>query len=196
MLQGVSLGVEGNPNDFTAGTPETDLLPPGGSTTLPVTFAASGPGERTAMLRIASTDTFNPPFFMHLSGTLPQGPDAWRLTHFGTIFNEGPAADLSDPDGDGSPQSAGVCLPDKSQRARRFTPAELVKNGDNLEYTFNRPSDATEFLTYSVESSIAPNEGWGLEEITQVILSGDGTRLQLGYPSPSLTPRGFLSGCA
>jgi hypothetical protein len=179
QVQGVSLGDAGNPGDFTAGPPATELLPPGGSTTLPVIFAASGPGVRTATLRIASTDTFNLPFVMQLRGTLPQGPDAWRLTHFGTLLNEGPAADLSDPDGDGRPNLLEYAFL-TNPRSPAETSSQLVKDGDYLRYTFSRPSDATAFVRYSLEWSDSPAGGWNSAgEVQEIIHSDDGTRQEL-----------------
>ena len=80
-----------------------DTLAPGASTTFPVTFTPSGQGTRTARLRIASTDSLNPPHEITLTGTLANALESWRHTHFGSFENTGDAADLSDPDHDGIP---------------------------------------------------------------------------------------------
>lgn len=182
-LQGISLGAEGNPNDFTLDAVQTELLAPGGLTTMSITFIASGPGVRTATLRIASTDTFNPPFTMLLRGTLPQGPDAWRLAHFGTLLNEGPAADLSDPDGDGRPNLLEYAFLTNPQ-SPSDTPPQLVKNGDYLEYSYSRPFDATLFLNYSLEwsNSLQGAGGWYPTGSSWELLVGDdGIRHQIKY---------------
>jgi hypothetical protein len=177
LLQGISLGEDGTPGDFIAGVPEVDVLAPGASTTFPVTFTVSGPGFRTATLRVASTDTFNPPLEIHLLGTaaVAQSPDAWRLTYFGTVLNEGPAADLSDPDGDGLPNLLEYAL--LTNPVEPSAPAgELVKNGDTLQFTIFRPTNAWQFVNYALEWSDSPQGPWNGTGFISINLDIEGGR--------------------
>ncbi|HWB05334.1 MAG TPA: choice-of-anchor D domain-containing protein [Verrucomicrobiales bacterium] len=192
LIQGISLGTAGTPEDFTAGPPETDVVGPGASATFPVTFAPGGQGPRTARLRIASTDTFNLPYEINLAGSLAEAMDAWRLTHFGTAVNGGDAADLSDPDHDGA-----VNLMEYATLTDPLAPGtgtgEVKMNGNTLEYTFLRPSAAPDDLDYMLEWTASMQQPWVSTSAPLTVLSGDGTRQQVKFslPVPGLS-RGFI----
>ncbi|MFO1441125.1 MAG: choice-of-anchor D domain-containing protein [Verrucomicrobiaceae bacterium] len=69
-LTGLSLSKAGtNTADFMLGTLAVTTLNPGESTTLDVTFVPTVIGSRTAILRVASTDSDENPFDINLSGT-------------------------------------------------------------------------------------------------------------------------------
>jgi uncharacterized delta-60 repeat protein len=180
----ISFGSSGTPEDFTAGLPETDRLLPGESTTFPVTFTPSGPGARTAKLRIASTDTFNLPLEINLTGRGAEGLDAWRLTFFDTLLNEGPAADLSDPDHDG--------IPNLLEYATLTSPiqpgapsVQLIVKGSTLEYSFVRPSSASLHLSCRLEFTDSLNNQWIPAPGDPVIIEDDGTRQRVTFSLPA-----------
>jgi uncharacterized delta-60 repeat protein len=184
LVQGISLGTSGTPQDFTAGPPETAVLQGGDSTTFPVTFSPTGTGPRTAKLRIASTDTFQPPYEITLSGTLAPGFPAWRQAHFGTPLNEGPAASLSDPDHDGIPnllEYATVTNPVVPDGI----PARIEKLGDILQYTVTGPSGTAAELIYALEWSDSPHLSWSSTGVTAGIGPDDGTRQQFTFSLPA-----------
>jgi uncharacterized delta-60 repeat protein len=87
-LQGVSLGNTGNPEEFAITQPAENLLAPNANTSFTVTFTPTGPGLRTARLRIASTDSFNPPLEVNLTGRFATPGEAWRLKYFNTALND------------------------------------------------------------------------------------------------------------
>jgi uncharacterized membrane protein len=69
-LTGLALSKAGtNTTDFTLGSLAVTTLNPGESTTLDVTFVPTVIGSRTAILRVASTDSDENPFDINLNGT-------------------------------------------------------------------------------------------------------------------------------
>jgi uncharacterized delta-60 repeat protein len=191
-IQGISLGTAGTPGDFTAGEPESNVVSPGGTTTFSVTFTPAGAGARTARLRIASTDSLNPPHEINLTGSLAAGMDAWRLTHFGTLLNEGDAADFSDPDGDGVVNLMEYATLTEPDAPDPPAPGEVALSGNLMEYTFMRPAGATDQLIYSMEWSLSPEGPWGgVAPLT--VLSDDGTRQRVRFSlSVVNSPRRFV----
>jgi uncharacterized delta-60 repeat protein len=184
QIQGITVGPSGTPGDFTAGLPETDRLAPGASSHFPVTFTPAGPGLRSARLRIASTDSFNPPLEIKLYGRRAEGLDAWRLTYFDTILNEGPAADLADPDHDGIPNLLEYATltppvaPDPS-------PGRLALSGDTLEYTFTRPAPAPLFMDYALEWTDSLQHPWTPVDDKFEVISDDGVRQLVQFTLPA-----------
>ncbi|HWB04195.1 MAG TPA: choice-of-anchor D domain-containing protein [Verrucomicrobiales bacterium] len=178
QLQGITLGAAGTPGDFTAGPAGTDVITAGASTTFPVTFTPRGPGPRTARLRIASTDTFQLPYEIDLAGALLPDIDAWRQAHFGTVFDEGRAADLSDPDHDGLAnltEYATLTSPVDAGGA----PGQYVISNGTFEYTFLRPSLAADFVLYDLEWTNTLQGVWAPAGAPLIILSDDGTKQQV-----------------
>jgi hypothetical protein len=187
QIQGLSLDSSGTPGDFTVGPPETDRLLPGASTTFPVTFTPAGPGVRTARLRIASTDTFNPPLEVNFLAWGFHGLEAWRLTFFDTALNEGPAADLSDPDHDGVPnllEYATLINPLEPNGP----PGEFTVNGITPEYTVTLPSTGPWYLQYDLEWAVSLPGPWTSSGVKPAILSDDGTRRLVKYSLPAGGP--------
>ncbi|HWB04782.1 MAG TPA: choice-of-anchor D domain-containing protein [Verrucomicrobiales bacterium] len=191
-LHTLSLGAEGTPGDFTVGLPGATQLAGNEFTTFPVTFSPSGPGPRTARLRIPSTDTFNPPYEINLSGRRPTDLESWRLTHFGSMLDDGPGADLSDPDHDSIPnllEYATLTNP----RASNPEAVQLVKNGNLIECRFSRPSRAGPDLAYELESSSSLHDApWLATGATPQILSDDGTQQHLKFTLTAGDKRSFL----
>ncbi len=128
------------------------------------------------------------------SATIPltvlTGREQWRLTHFGTTSNTGPAADLADPDGDGLPNLLEYALnlvPTAPSLGPTLSLAPTLPH--SLALTFLR---ARAELTYTVEASstLAP-ESW------QIIATNPGTVGQQVTVTDSVslgpaTPRRFL----
>jgi uncharacterized delta-60 repeat protein len=192
QVLGVSLAATGHPADFTPGLPDMEPVAPNASTTLPVTFTPGGPGIRTARLRIASTDTFNPPYEINLTGALATGMDAWRLTHFATAANTGPASDLNDPDHDGIPN-----LLEFATFTDPLSPGPLSGDislrNDTLEYTFTRPAGAAAILNYSLERATAPQGPWIFIGGSLSIPGSDAISERVRLQAPKGIPaRGFL----
>ena len=75
-----TISIDGtNGGDFSAGSPASATVAPGGSTTLDVTFNASSHGARSAFLRIASNDLNENPFDLMLTGIGSAPPGLLRL---------------------------------------------------------------------------------------------------------------------
>jgi hypothetical protein len=180
-VQGITLGVEGTPGDFTADTPATAVVAAKSSTTFPVTFSPAGAGPRTARLRIVSTDTYSAAFEINLTGRLATALQVWRQTYFGSPESEDSGADLGDPDGDGIPNLLEFATSTNPVEAN--TPSgQLVKNGNVLEYTFTRPLTATADLTYGLEWSDTLNGGpWSKAGAVTAVLSDDGVQQRVKY---------------
>ncbi len=69
-LYGLDISTVGaNPGDFTFSPLETTVLPPGESTTFTVAFSPASRGEKTASIRIQSSDSDEGNFRIYLKGT-------------------------------------------------------------------------------------------------------------------------------
>ncbi|MDP1579159.1 MAG: choice-of-anchor D domain-containing protein [Candidatus Didemnitutus sp.] len=72
LLTGLVLTLAGaQAGDFSLGNPGAATLAPGATTTFTVTFAPTASGLRTAQVQIASNDTDESPFVLHVSGDNP-----------------------------------------------------------------------------------------------------------------------------
>ena len=191
QLQGLSMDSSGTPDDFTAGPAEMDRLLPGASTTFPVTFTPFGKGARSARLRIASTDSFNPPLEINLTGWGAEGLEAWRLTYFDTQLNTGPAADLSDPDLDGIPNFLEYAT-FTNPVVPNGTAGEFTVAGITPKYTISIPSSATSYLRYNLEWTDSLPGPWNSSSANPAILSDDGTRKLIQFTLPAGSPRLFV----
>lgn len=70
-LTGIAATCEGpQAADFILGQPAASTVPPGGSTTLTVTFQATSGGDKEALLRISSSDADENPFEIALVGNV------------------------------------------------------------------------------------------------------------------------------
>lgn len=186
-LHGVMVSDQTTPGDFTAGPPQDTVLPPNAVTRFSVTFSPGGLDPRFARLRIFSTDTFAIEYDVTLTGLLADALEAWRQVHFGTGFDSGPGADLSDPDRDGLSnllEYATLSDPNVSGGL----PGRLAKIGNTLEYTITRPPAAVPAITYFLEWRDSLQGLWDQTGVTATILSDDGTKQEVKY-SLSAGPR-------
>ncbi|HWB05873.1 MAG TPA: choice-of-anchor D domain-containing protein [Verrucomicrobiales bacterium] len=191
-LHGVMVSDQITPGDFTAGPPQDTVLPPNTTTTFSVTFSPGGLDPRSARLRIFSTDTFAIEYDVTLTGLLADALEAWRQAHFGTGFDSGPGANLSDPDRDGlSNLLEYATLSDPNVPGG--LPGRLVKIGNTLEYTITRPTGAEPSVTYFLEWRDSLQGLWDQTGVTTTILSDDGTKQEVKYSlSAGTRSRRFL----
>ena len=174
----------GTPDDFTLGPLGAMTLAPGASTTFAVTFSPAGPGVRTATLLIASNDEDENPFEINLTGTQATPLEAWRQTYFGSPYNTGDGADLSDPEGDGVVNLMEFAT---GSDPKGLTPpiGQLVKNGITLEFTYSRPKAALTELRYDLEASVSLSGTWSKVGQAESILLEDGATQQVRATHPA-----------
>lgn len=111
-LTGLAAHVDGaHSGDFVVIAPGETNLAPYATSTWVVTFTPATTGLRTAQLHFTSNDPDENPFDITLSGTGLTALEAWRLCHFGSITNDGIAADAYDAELDGTLQIVKVTLP-------------------------------------------------------------------------------------
>lgn len=181
----VTKALNGTPGDFTLATPLPATLAPGSATTFSVTFAPLAAGARTATLLIANNDPDENPFDIRLAGRQATALEAWRMTYFGSPDNSGPGADLNDGDRDGIVnllEFATVTDPTVSTPP----PGHLIKNGDQLEFTYTRPTAATTELTYTPEASTTLTGPWlPSAPAATTVLSDDGLLQQVKITIPT-----------
>jgi hypothetical protein len=183
-LQGVSLGNTGNPEEFAITQPAENLLAPNANTSFTVAFTPTGPGLRTARLRIASTDSFNPPLEVNLTGRFATPGEAWRLKYFNTALNDFLASDPADPDNDGIPNILEFATLSDPLKPGGSAP-RVALNGDTLEYTITRPSNAAAEVFYNLQWSDSPETGWQYENVSIAVLSDDGIRQDVRFSVPA-----------
>jgi hypothetical protein len=87
---------------FHLSGPLPKIVPAGGAGTFAVLFNPAADGDQQGDLTVLSDDSDEPVFSARLVATAMNTPlNAWRKHHFGTAANEGEAADLADPNGNG-----------------------------------------------------------------------------------------------
>lgn len=155
----VTKALVGSPGDFTINAPTAATLAPGSATSFTVTFSPSATGTRSATLLIANNDPDENPFEIHLSGRLATALEIWRLSYFGSHADTGPGADLQDGDADGIVNLLEFATASDPTVATP-APGHLIKNGDQVEFTYTRPTSATQELTYTAETSNSPTGPW------------------------------------
>ncbi|MCX6928093.1 MAG: choice-of-anchor D domain-containing protein [Verrucomicrobia bacterium] len=210
-LTGLALGKDGvNPGDFRVDELATTNLAPGASFTFTVTFVPSAVGPRSAAIHIASNDADENPFDITLTGAgYGNSPlQAWRLTHFGSVFNSGDGANLNDFDQDGIQNlleyafGGDPTIPD----AAAIRPRPVLAGG-TFSYSFKCNANCTD-ITYTVQASSSLEAGsWTdiarsiggstvlpVGSHCEVSDAGTGLRWATVTPSAALFPtgRGFL----
>jgi uncharacterized delta-60 repeat protein len=210
-LTGLAVSEDGvNSGDFRVDDLATTNLAPGASTTFAVMFKPSAAGPRTAAIHIASNDADENPFDITLTGAgFGNSPlQAWRLTHFGSVFNSGDGANLNDFDQDGIQNLLEYAfggdpkIPDAA--AIRPTP---VLAGGTFRYSFKCDAHCTD-ITYTVQASSSLEAGsWTdiarsvggstvlpVGSLSDVSDTGTGLRMATVTPLAALFPtgRGFL----
>lgn len=183
-LQGVSLGNGGEAAEFAITQPAESLLAPNANTSFTVTFTPVGPGLRTARLRVASTDSFNPPLEVNLTGRFATAGEAWRLKYFNTALNEYLAYDLADPDNDGIPNILEFATLSDPLKPGGNAP-RVALNGNTLEYTITRPSNAAAEVSCNLQWSDSPETEWQYENVSVTVLSDDGIRQEVRFSTPA-----------
>lgn len=181
----VTKASDGTPADFTIETPVPATLAPDTTTPFTVTFSPTAAGTRTATLLIANNDPDENPFEINLTGKQATALEAWRVTYFGSPDDSGPGADLNDGDADGILnllEFATVTDPTVSSPP----PGHLLKNGDQLEFTYTRPTAATSELTYTPETSSTLTGPWlPADPTATAVLSDDGLLQQVKVTIPA-----------
>lgn len=191
-IQSITLGTEGNPEDFAIGAVGTTTVAPAAATTFPVTFTPGGNGTRTAKLRIASNDSDDPLLEVNLTARTGTASERWRSLYFNASTNSGRAADLSDPDNDRIPNILEFATLTDPLTSNTF-PAALVKNGGVLEYTFARSKAAMEDLDYALEWSDSPGAApWSVAGVSSTILSETAVQQQVRFSVAAGDGRRFV----
>jgi hypothetical protein len=181
----VTKAQDGSPADFTLETPVPATLAPGSSSSFSVTFAPSAAGARTATLLIANNDPDENPFDIRLAGRQATALEAWRVTYFGSPDNSGPGADLHDGDHDGIVNLLEFATTGNPTLSNP-SPGFLVKNGDQLEFTYSRPTAAIQELTYTPETSGSLAGPWvPAAPAASVVMSDDGLLQQVKVTIPT-----------
>jgi uncharacterized delta-60 repeat protein len=185
----ISKSPDGNPADFSISPPNASTLAPDASMSFTVSVRPSASGTRSGVLQVASNDEDENPFSIALTatGTEPTPLQAWRSLHFGTPYDTGAGADLNDPDGD--------CLANLIEFATGSNPlavsppiGELVRNGNNLEFTYTRRKAALSELTFVREFSDTLSGNWSrFGSSVETILSDDGLTQQVKVNTPAGT---------
>jgi|GEM_PF-2072753 len=186
----VNKAVSGTPAQFSVGPLGATSLPPLSSTTFTVTFSPSTTDPATATLQITSNDEDENPFEITLSGNWGLTLEAWRQANFGSPSNTGAGADLNDPDADGMLNVLEFALA-TDPNSKTAAPGTLVKNGNRLEFTFERSKAALAEIDYRLEWSESISGAWTAVGPTIVIISDDGLMQQVtfGVPAGSLGRR-------
>jgi hypothetical protein len=166
-----------NFGDFSLTLAPATSVAPGGTTTFTVQFAPGAVGARSATLHIASNDPNTSSFDVGLTGTGYTYSEAWRQQYFGSPDNSGNGADTNDFDLDGLTNLLEFATgSDPTQPS--VMPGVVVRNGNNLEFTYNRADGAlSDGILFDVEWSDDLSV-WSTQGVTESILSDDGT-LQL-----------------
>jgi len=179
-LTGLGITIDGgNPGDFQVTTSPLAPVSGGGSTTFTVQFTAGALGARSATLHVASNVVGSSPFDIGLTGAGLTQLENWRLTWFGTTAGTGNAADAADPLADGVPNLLKFATGGNPTMAST-APGQVVLNGSNLEFTYQRSDGAmSDGIAFVVEWSDTLSGAWSNSGVTETILSDDGSMQQV-----------------
>lgn len=175
----------GAPGDFTIDTPPPATLAPGSTANFTVTFSPTSAGKLTATLLIANNDPDENPFEINLTGKQAAALEAWRITYFGSPSNTGPGSDLNDPDADGIVNLLEFATA-SDPTVSTPPPGHLIKNGNQLEFTYTRPTAATSELTYTPETTSTLTGQWlPADPAATTVLSDNGQLQQVKVTIPA-----------
>lgn len=179
-----------NPGDFTVSALPS-ALEDSATTTFTVTFTPSSAGPRSAVLRIANSDADENPFDITLTGVGSGAGSAiafWRQTWFGTSENAGDAADMADPDGDGTTNYDEFAF-GMDPTANDLPPALRVGlNGGSIELFYTRGSSAASEVGFEVPWTQTMNgTDWTYGEDVEQVLSDNGIRQEVKVTVPKGT---------
>lgn len=169
-----------NAADFAVTTQPGSPVTPGNNTTFQITFDPSAAGLRAATLSFSNNDADENPFDFSIQGTgTLTAQETWRQTYFGTTSNSGNAADGADPDFDGVVNYLEFAT-GANPNASTAMPGQAALAGGNVEFTYTRSNAAVAGgTTYVVEwSDTLPNAAWSTADVTQAMLSDNGTMQQ------------------
>jgi hypothetical protein len=169
-LTGLSLSIDGpDAANFSAGPLLSTTLAPGATLTFPLTFTAPAPGDSAAALHIDMDQSPANPFDIALLGT--------GLT----------LSDTGDEDSDGTANMLEIAT-GNDPLTPGPAPGVLVKDGDNLECTFNRRVTSLNDTLLTVEWSDDPAGMWTtLDNSFATLLSDDGVMQEIRYTLPAGT---------
>ncbi|MBK8037608.1 MAG: choice-of-anchor D domain-containing protein [Verrucomicrobiaceae bacterium] len=162
------------------------VLDPMSATTFTVTFTPGELGSQGASLLVASNDQDEPGYGVTLAGTGVTSLQGWRQLHFGTTSGSGNAADNADPDGDGLGNFIEwACALNPTTNSTLPTP--VVLSGAEIEYFYMRSVAAVNAGTvFEVQwSDSLPGTAWSTTNVTQTILSTNGTTQQVKATLPA-----------
>jgi len=122
---------------------------------------------------------------LRVTGGTATALQAWRQQYFGTQQNTGTAADISDPDGDGTVNFLEFAMLTDPLAATQL-PIGLALIGTNLEFTYSRSKAALGEVTYAVQWSDSLVAGsWSTAGVTDVMQSDNGTVQQFKATLPA-----------
>ncbi|MEY2539192.1 MAG: hypothetical protein QOG67_2932 [Verrucomicrobiota bacterium] len=175
-LTGVAITVDGtNAGDFSLTTSPDTSIAPGQMTSFAVKFAPEATGVRSAALHIASNDGQHNPFDVGLSGTEYTFSEAWRVQYFGSPENSGNGADTTDFEHDGLTNLLEFATGSDPTQPSTM-PGSLIRNGDTLEFTYDRAIDAVDDgIIFNVEwRDDLSLLDWSGAGVTEQVLSDNG----------------------
>ena len=185
----VSLTGVSHPGEFSARLFGGSSLAAGGSAEFVVTLTPSAvPGLRTAVLQIANSDR---PFSIPLTGLRATPSQMWRLEWFGSPDNSGQGADMNDFDGDGLVNLIEYATGSNPHRPSPQT-GQVVKTGDQLEFTYTRSSTALAELTFQPEAAATPAGPWSSVDVMSSVVSEEGGRQTVRVTVPTGSTSRFI----
>ncbi|NDB96271.1 MAG: hypothetical protein EBZ78_08955, partial [Verrucomicrobia bacterium] len=129
---------------------------------------------------------------LHLAAAANSYTD-WKLLKFGTVENNGNAADTADPDGDGLVNLAEYAL---GLNPLLSDPAfgSLTLNGSVLEYRYTRSLSAKSagVVCLAEWSDTLASNDWSTANVTETILSTSGDREEVKAAVPATGARRFM----
>ena len=146
--------------------------------TFVITYDPETVGPHTASVSIASNDPDENPFTFAIAGVGREtltAIEVWRQTYFGTTANSGDGADDADPDHDGLVNLIEWACGLDPTTGSALT-ASLVRNGENLEFTYTRNVSAVNAgVIFTVEwSDTLLAASWSHTGVIEQILADDG----------------------
>jgi hypothetical protein len=162
-LTGIAVSTSGShPGDFIPGPVSPTTLAPGNTMTFTVSFNPSAPGDRSAVVHVTSNESTANPFDFDVTGIGGSFAPLGDADNDATV-NMVEEATASDPLVPGPP------------------PGVLVKNGDFLEYHFNRSVAAVAEMTIVAEYSDNLVDWIVMPESAALLLADDGVVQSVVY---------------
>ncbi len=193
-LTGLAVAKSGaHSGDFTVGALSKNELSTGETATFTVSYDPLGTGTRTASLQIASNDSDENPFDIHLTATGLTELEAWRFTHFGTTANTGSAASGFDGDKDGLVNLLEFGLA-TSPTVADPQPLAMALAPTQAQLSYQRSVAAmTDHVFEVIWSDDLSSGSWTTAGVVENIVSDNGTvqQIQATLPAGSAAQRFF-----